>query len=68
MVVIKYVIISSLIYLLFRSLTKPFFSSIKNAYIDGKTPPQKTTKNPNKPPKNIRKFTGGEEIEFEEVD
>ena len=68
MIVIKYIIISSLIFFLIRSITKPFVSSVKDAYLEGKAPPQNVEKKTKKSTKNSRKFMGGEEIEFEEVD
>ncbi|MGB1205104.1 MAG: hypothetical protein ACPG5B_05625 [Chitinophagales bacterium] len=67
MIAIKSLIIFGLLFLLVRSITKSFVSSVKDAYIEGKTPPQNFKTDARKQKTKTRKFNGGEEIEFEEV-
>ena len=71
MVAIKSLIIFGLIFLLLRSITKSFTDSVKNAYIEGRegeTSSRQFKTGSKKQKVPTRKFNGGEEIEFEEVD
>ena len=68
MVAIKSLIIFGLMVLLVRSITKGFTNSVKDAYIEGREGQAPLKTDAQKQKMKTRKFNGGEEIEFEEVD